>query len=192
MPNDSTDPKPPSGQVTLLLRRLREGDDAASDDLVSLLYGELRRLARRQRPERAEAGLQTTALVHEAYLKLFDRGVVEAADRGHFLCLAARAMRQIVVDAARTRTRQKRGGDAVAVSLADADMAVSENAAEILAVNQALDRLRDESLLHCQVVECRYFAGLSEEETAAALGRSLRSVQRAWQEARKRLRVLLA
>lgn len=179
-----------SGEVTRLLAAVRRGERQASARLIEILYTDLRRLAR-HRLAGHRGTLSPTALVHEAYLKLFDRGEVAAGDRAHFLALAARAMRQIVVDHARTRSRSKRGGGAAAVPLSEVEPAVTREAETILAVDQALEQLRRQDVQLAELVECRYFGGLTEAETAEALGLSLRSVQRGWHEARARLRALL-
>ncbi len=181
----------PAGEVTRLLAALRGGDGAAAARLVDVLYEDLRRLARRQLG-RPRGTLGPTAVVHEAYLKLFDRGEVAARDRAHFLAIASRAMRQVVVDYARTRQRQKRGGGVAAVPIEAAEPAVTEEVERVLGVDRALERLRRDDARLVDVVECRFFGGLSEPETAEALGLSLRSVQRLWHEARKRLRSELA
>lgn len=180
-----------AGEVTRLLVALREGDATAAARLVELLYDDLRRLARRQLGG-PRGTLGPTAVVHEAYLKLFDRSEVAARDRAHFLAIASRAMRQVVVDYARTRSRQKRGGGVAAVPIEDAEPAVTEEVERVLGVDRALERLRRDDPRLVDVVECRFFGGLSEPETAEALGLSLRSVQRLWHEARERLRADLA
>jgi RNA polymerase sigma factor (TIGR02999 family) len=164
-----------------------EPSSPGADALVSVLYDELRRLARRSR-WRVSAGetVQTTALVHEAYLKL--RHMQGFEDRQHFLRTAAVAMRHILINTARDALAGKRGGGAIRVALDDAPEIAVEGAAELLEVNELLDRLRgfDERL--AQVVECRFFAGFGDEETAAALGLSERTVRRDWLKARAWLR----
>jgi RNA polymerase sigma factor (TIGR02999 family) len=169
--------------ITELLAAWREGDKGAVARLMPLVYEELRALARRQLPGRGET-LRTTALVHEAYLKLARRSRLAVQDRHHFFAIAAKAMRQLVVDHARRRMAAKRGGPLRALSLADADVPIREKAAEIIALDEAMDRLAalDESL--SRVVELRFFAGLSVEETADALDCSPRTVKRDWRKAR--------
>ncbi len=174
------------GEVTLLLRALREGETGAFDRLVPMVYDELRRIAhghlRRQRPG---GTLDTTGLVHEAYLKLAEQTALDVRDRGHFLAISARAMRQVLIDFARARTAGKRGGpQAQRVTLEDDLAAVESQAERLLDVDRALERLRAHSERLARVVECRYFAGFSEEETAEALGVSLRTAQREWLRAR--------
>lgn len=180
-------------EVSTVLRALDRGEKAAFRKLVPLVYDDLRRLAHgrlgRLRPGET---LNTTALVHEAYLKLAGRHRLSARDRGHFLAIAARAMRQVVVDHARTRTRHKRGGGAPPVPLDEAKAAVAAQAEEVLAVHQALERLGAVAPRLERVVDCRYFAGLSEAETAEALGVSTRTVERDWLKAKAWLREELA
>jgi len=158
-----------------------------ADQLVGVLYGDLRRLARRSR-WRLSAGetVQTTVLVHEAYLKL--RHLPGFADRQHFLCAAAVAMRHILINTARDAVADKRGGGAPHVSLDDAPEIAVDGAIELIEVDRLLDRLRLVSERLAQVVECRFFAGYGDEETAAALGLSERTVRRDWLKARAWLR----
>jgi RNA polymerase sigma factor (TIGR02999 family) len=161
---------------------------AAADQLVQLLYNDLRRLARHSR-WRVSAGstVQTTALVHEAYLKL--RNAPGFEDRQHFMRSAAVAMRHVLINMARDALTAKRGGDPVRVSLDDLpEVADERGAAALIEVDQVLDRLREVSERLAMVVECRFFAGYSDEETAAALGLSDRTVQRDWIKARAWLR----
>jgi RNA polymerase sigma factor (TIGR02999 family) len=175
--------------VTELLIAHRDGSPDAFDRLVPLVYEDLRRIARIQlRRVRGGDTLDTGALVNEAYLRLVDQTRASWRDRGHFFAVAAIAMRQIVVDHARRRTRLKRGGDKAIVPLDEANEPGSREAAHVLEVDLALKKLaaRDERL--ARVVECRYFAGLTEEETAAALGVSIRTAQREWFKARAWLR----
>ncbi len=156
---------------------------------MSLLYDDLRRIARRQLLRgRPGATLNTTALVHETYLKLVNQAKVECESRGHFFNIVARAMRQIIVDHARRRQAEKRGGDQARVPLNEADAATGEEAAMLLELDQALTRLAafDERL--SRLVECRFFAGFTEEETAEALGTSRSTVQRDWIRAKAWLR----
>jgi RNA polymerase sigma factor (TIGR02999 family) len=169
--------------VTQLLAAWRAGDRDAADRLMPLVYDELRRIARR-RLAGSHQTLQTTALVHEAYLKLAEHSRLAVQDRQHFFALAARAMRQLVVDHARRRTAGKRGGDVRMVALDDVQVPMDDRADEMLALDEALERLSalDETL--SRIVELRYFAGLSVEETADALGCSTRTVKRDWRKAR--------
>jgi RNA polymerase sigma factor (TIGR02999 family) len=170
--------------ITDLLLQARQGSPDAMDRLFPLVYGELRRIAHRQlQGERPGHTLGTTGLVHETYLKLVDQTRVQWRDRGHFFALAARAMRQILVDYARRYRAQRRGGGLRRVPLTDGT-AVEEQAELLLAVHEALDRLAAMNERLSKVVECRYFAGLTEEETAVALGVTARTVERDWVKAK--------
>ena len=157
------------------------------DALVAVLYEDLRRLARRARWHvSAGATLQTTALVHEAYLKL--RNAQGFADRQHFLHSAAQAMRHILINMARDAVAMKRGAGAPSLSLDDAPEIAVEGAAVLIEVDRRLDKLRGVSARLAQVVECRFFAGFSDAETAEALGMNERTVRRDWLKARAWLR----
>jgi RNA polymerase sigma factor (TIGR02999 family) len=175
--------------VTELLIAHGRGDAAAFDRLLGLVYEDLRRLAHRQL-RRGPPGqtLDTTALVHEAYLKLVDQTRVHWQDRGHFLAVSATAMRQILIDYARSRVRQKRGGGAEHVSLDEARVAATHEAEQMIELDLALQMLAKIEPRLVRVVECRYFAGFSEQETADALSVSLRTAQRDWLRARAWLR----
>ncbi|MET0552963.1 MAG: sigma-70 family RNA polymerase sigma factor [Vicinamibacteria bacterium] len=177
------------GELTELLRAYAGGDAGAFDRLVPLVYDDLRRVARQQL-RRGTRGvvLDTTALVHEVWFKLSDGGAVPWQDRGHFLAVSARAMRQVIVDEARRRNAGKRGGGQADAVLDEGRVAAAGDAFQVLAIDQALDRLAARSPRLARVVECRFFAGLGEEETAEALGVSLRTVQREWTRARAWLR----
>jgi len=167
-----------------LLTASRRGDSVAFSHAFEAAYGELRRLARRQlRRLRPGQTLTTTSLVHEAFVKLV-QGRVDTTDRAHFFALAARAMRQILVDYARQRRSLKRGGDRPAVDL-DADaIAVEAVAEEMVEIDRALDRLESLDERLARIVEWRFFAGMTEEEVAEALGVTARTVRRDWQKAR--------
>lgn len=183
-------PPMPTATVTDLLHRLREGDDAALEHLMPLLYDELYALARRQlRNERTGHTLNTTALVNEAYLKLIQQRELQAEDRAQFLAIAATTMRRLLVDYARTRKRLKRGGGLPPVPLDDVLPFLSDSEAdEILALDEALTRLAAINPRGSQVVQYRFFGGLSLEETAGVLSVSVKTVQRAWTAARAWLR----
>jgi RNA polymerase sigma-70 factor, ECF subfamily len=170
------------GEVTRLLRCARDGDSAALERLVPLLYEDLRRLARRQLGhEYAERTLNATALVHESYLKL-GRSVLAATDRAHFLAIAARAMRQVLVDHARDRKAAKRGGGSwERTTLTDGAWVREFDGDGVLALDEAIAGLEPRQR---QVVECRFFGGMEEHEIAAALGVTERTVQRDWVKAR--------
>lgn len=172
--------------VTQLLQRLGGGDEDVVERLFPLVYDELRRLAHYHLGhERPDHTLNTTALVHEVYLKLAGPAPQTSwADRAHFIAVASRAMRQILVDYARRRNRQKRGGNAVKVSLDKAAEIAMDEAESLLALDEALTRLETLNPMHGRIVECRYFGGLTIEETAAALGVSDSTVKRGWRSAR--------
>jgi RNA polymerase sigma factor (TIGR02999 family) len=174
-----------SGSVTHLLRRWGAGDTVAESELYSQIYAELRRLAGHyMRNEAAGATLQPTALVHEVYVRLAGGKAAEWQDRGHLLALASRAMRRLLVDRARARHAAKRGGDFRHTTLAGDVAAEESNRAELLAVHEALERLEAIEPRQSQIVEMRYFAGFSFEETADALGISVRTAKRDWDLAR--------
>lgn len=170
--------------ITEELRRLQAGEEGALDRLVPLIYGDLRALAHRQLAARRRGQtLSTTGLVHEAYLKLAAKKG-GWRDRGYFFAVAARAMRHVLIDYVKGRLRQKRGGGAPHVTLDEAQVAIEQEADRLLAVDEALERLAQVEERLARVVECRFFAGLSDEETAEALGVSARTVQREWARAR--------
>ncbi len=167
--------------VTAKLSELSAGRREAWDELMPLVYGELKRLAHRHlRGERPGHTLNTTALVHEAYLKLVKVDRLEWRDRAHFFAMASRAMRRILIDYARTRSRDKRGGGWTKVTLDDAFKVAEERAEDLIALDEALSRLASVNERQCRVVECRFFGGMSIEETAEALGVSVTSVKRDW------------
>jgi RNA polymerase sigma factor (TIGR02999 family) len=174
-----------STSVTELLLAYRGGDREAFDRMVPLLYDDLRRIAHAQlRRGRRGNTLATTVLVHEVYLKMADQKRLDVRDRGHFLAISAHAMRQVIADHARRRTAAKRGGKDEPIALDDAPQLAETEARWLLDVDQALERLAARHPRMARVVECRFFAGYSEEETAAALDVSLRTVQRDWMKAR--------
>jgi RNA polymerase sigma-70 factor (ECF subfamily) len=172
-------------EVTRLLTAWREGEAQAPGELFTVLYQELRALAHAQlRRRRRQQSLATTGLVHEAYLKLANQSHLDLRDRGHFIALAARAMRQIVVDHARRRAAGKRGGDAVIEIFDEREATADVPTVDILALDEALSRLEGLEPRLTRIVEMRFFAGFSVKETAGALGLSERTVKRAWQKAR--------
>jgi RNA polymerase sigma-70 factor, ECF subfamily len=176
-------------EVTQLLREFRPGDRAAVDRLFAAVYDELRSLAGQFfRHERADDTLQATALVHEAYMKLVDQTRVDWQGRTHFLAVAAQAMRRILVDHARQRDAAKRGGGQNRVLLDESLLPGVERADDVLAVDEALSRLLQLDPCQAQMVEMRFFGGMSVEETASALGMSKRSAEREWTMARAWLR----
>jgi RNA polymerase sigma factor (TIGR02999 family) len=178
-------PLPPTPEITQLLQAWRAGDDGALDRLTPLVYGELHRLAHAQmRQEQPGHHLQTTVLVHETFLRLVDARRVDWQDRAHFFALCARAMRQILVDAARARGALKRGGAELNVAF-DERLAVSPaRDPDLLALDEALTQLSNADPRQGQVVELRYFGGLSVEETAEVLGVSPQTVMRDWKLAK--------
>jgi len=180
---------PTSHEITQLLLAWSDGDKQAFDRLVPLVYDELRRLAQNyMRRERAGQTLQTTALIHEAYLRLIDADRMQWRNRAHFFGIAARLMRQILVARARERGCQKRGGGAERVSLDEA-MVIDERLDEdLVALDEALGELSQFDARMAQVVEMRFFGGLTEEEIAAALDVSTKTVRRDWRLARSWLR----
>lgn len=179
-----------SDDLSLALRRLADGDAAALDRVMHLLYDELRDLARRRlRAERADHTLGATALVNEAYLRLARQHSLDVASRTQFFIVAAKTMRRILVDYARKRKRVKRGGDLERVPLDDDLPFLSDQAAdELLALEDALERLAAANPRAAEVVEHRFFSGLTVDEIAAARGVSSKTVQRDWVVARAWLR----
>jgi RNA polymerase sigma factor (TIGR02999 family) len=181
---------PAEPTTTQLLHDARDGDRAALDRIFPRLYDELRVIARaRLRRHRAGATLNTTAVVHEAYLRLTAGEAPSFENRTHFFALAARAMRFVLIDYARERTAQKRGGDQPDLPL-DEGLAVSPNAAaeaealDLLSLDAALDRLAARNERLAEVVEYRFFGGMEHEEIAATTGRSVSTVKRDWRRAR--------
>jgi RNA polymerase sigma factor (TIGR02999 family) len=171
--------------LTQLLLKWRNGDETALDQLMPLVYGELHRMARQcLRGERAGQMLQTTALVNEAYLRLIRSSQVQWQDRAHFFAVAAQLMRRVLVDEARARKYQKRGGEMIRISFDEAMMISSERDAELVALDEALNRLARFASRKCQVVELRFFGGLAIEETAAVLNVSTDIVKREWRTAK--------
>jgi RNA polymerase sigma factor (TIGR02999 family) len=175
----------PPHDVTQLLDDLSAGKEHAFDDLMPLVYRELRRQAAGYlRRERQNHTLQPTALVNEAFLKLVQQRNVRWQNRAHFFGVAAQAMRRILVDHARTQRREKRGGDAAKVTLDDAVIGAQSRSIDLLALDQALERLGQLDERQVRVVELRFFGGLSVEETAEVIGISTATVKREWSMAR--------
>ena len=172
-------------QPTELLRAWSQGDESAREKLIPLLYGELHRLARRyMRQERPDHTLQATALVNEAYLRLIDVNRVEWRNRTHFLALAAEMMRRILIESARSRHRQKRGGGAIRVSIDELGELPEPQGCNLVALSDALSELAMFDARMSQVVELRFFGGLSVEETADVLNVSPETVTRDWKTAK--------
>lgn len=168
--------------LTQMLHEWSDGNQNALDALMPFVYEELRRQASRYlRKERAGHTLQTTALIHEAYLKLIDQKNVQWQNRSHFFAIAAQAMRRILVDYARERHREKRGGAAENLPLEEAVFAVSkEKSIDLVALDEALTRLAELDARQARIVELKYFGGLETEETAQVLGVSNATVRRDW------------
>lgn len=183
---------PASQDVTRLLVDWSSGDQAALEKLLPLVNAELRQLARRyMRRESPGHTLQTSALVNEAYLRLIDQKQVQWQNRAHFFGIAAQLMRRILIDHARSHHYQKRGGGAIKVSLDEAVTVIEACAAELLAVDEALEKLTAMDARKGRIVELRFFGGLTEEETAEVMRISVPTVQREWRAARAWLRRML-
>jgi len=171
--------------ITELLSGYARGDKEALDQLMPIVYDELRlQAARYLRREQAGHTLQTTALIHEAYVRLVDQRNVQWQNRAHFFGIAAQLMRRILVDHARTKKRVKRGGSNVRVSLGDATVAVKGQDLDVVALDEALDRLARIDEQQSRVVELRFFSGLTVEETAEVMGISTATVKRDWSMAK--------
>jgi len=171
----------PVGPVTEMLRAASAGDSQAAADLLPLVYAELRKLARARMAKTPPGNtLQPTALVHEAYLRLIGRNDPSWNSRGHFFAAAAQSMRQILVEQARRKASIKHGGGRKRIDVADAEPFVEPPAEDLLALDEALTRLERANPRQGKIVMLRYFAGLTNEETAAALDVSLRTVEREW------------
>jgi len=177
---------PPAGDITALLSAVHNGDPGAAERLWRVVHDELRRIAHaRMAAENHRTDIQTTVLVQEAYLRLLGRQGADApANRRYFFAAAANAMRQFLVDDARKRGRLKRGGDRKRVELGDLVATLSTDPDELLALDEALARLRAHDARKAQIVELRYFAGLTVAETAETLGISVRQVSEDWRFAR--------
>jgi RNA polymerase sigma factor (TIGR02999 family) len=173
------------GDITQILEQTRAGDRDAYERLMPLVYGEMRQLAARYlRRERIDHTLQPTALVHEAFLKLIGQRHVDWKNRAHFFGIAAQAMRRILVDHARSVGRTKRGGAERPVSIDDVQVALTPRPIDLIALDDALQRLGELDPQQSRVIELRYFGGLSIEETAEVLGVSSSTVKREWTMAR--------
>lgn len=177
-------PEPPAQPVSALLGQWRAGDQQALQVLIPLVYGELRRIARHHlRQERPDHTLQSTALVHEAYLKLMNQGPADAENRAHFLAVASQLMRQILVDHARRHRAAKRGGG-LKLELQDAMVVQRARNVDLIALDHALDGLARLDPQQSRIVEMRFFGGLSIEDTAEVIGVSRTTVKREWATAR--------
>lgn len=174
-----------SGDVTQLLVRWNTGDEKAAEDLLPVVYAELRKLANRYlRRERSDHTLQATALVHEAYLKLIDQDRVEYQNRLHFYGLAASLMRRILVEHARTRGAIKRGGEVQTISLDQAVEVSNERGEDLVAVDEALAALSEQDPQLTKIVELRFFAGFENQEVADLMGISVPTIVRKWRIAK--------
>lgn len=178
-----------SANSSTVLAALRGGSRESLDRLVPLLYQELRTIAHRQIARRPEGGtLETTGLVHEAYLKVVHQSSAGVHDRAHFLALASLAMRHVLVDRAKARGRLKRNGERGRITFDEDRIAVDDQPEALLQLDDALTWLAELEPRLARVVECRFFGGLTEEEMAAALGVTVRTIQRDWAKARMLLR----
>lgn len=181
------------GRITRLAQRWSEGDDEALSELVDLVYDDLRIIAHRHMRRRdGDSTIQTTALVHEAFLRLAKGDSGSWKSRGHFFAFCSKAMRHVLIDYARGRQAAKRGGNQAPVSLDGEVAAFEDEIVHVLAVHEALDRLAEHDERMARIVECRYFGGLTVAETAEALDVSKRTIERAWTRARTYLHRLLA
>jgi RNA polymerase sigma factor (TIGR02999 family) len=172
-------------EITQLLQAWSDGDRAALDEVLPLVYAELHRQAANfRRKERANHTLQTTAIIHEAYLRLIEQRNIQCQSRAHFYAIASIAMRRVLVNHAKARARVKRGGAETPESLDEQSVAVDESSYKVIALDEALTRLIEIDQLQGRVVELRYFSGLSLEETAEALDLSRATVAREWQMAK--------
>jgi len=178
--------------ATSLLLDATGGDTPSVEALVPLVYAELRRIAHRQlRDQRADHTLGTTALVHEAYLKLIHQDEADYAGRAHFCAVAATAMRSILIDYARRRSAQRRGGNPERVPLTDRHVAIDDEVVSLLALDEALTRLGEHDERLARVVEQRFFGGMTMEEVALVHDVSVRTIERDWKRARAYLRVAM-
>jgi RNA polymerase sigma-70 factor, ECF subfamily len=176
---------PEADEITGLAQRWSDGDENALERLIELTYPQLRRLARRRiRSGAGDPTIDTTALVHEAYLRLAGHRDNVWPSRGHFFAFCSKVMRRVLIDIARRRAADKRGGTLVRVPLTEGTAAIESQVAEVLQVDEALERLAVSSERMARVVECRFFGGLSIAETAEALDLSPRTVVREWTRAR--------
>ncbi len=174
-----------TADLTLLLRQMQEGDVEAGEKAVGLVYAELHRIAARElQHENPGHLLQTTALIHEAYVKFVDAQNLRIQSRVHFFAIASQQMRRILVDHARLRNAQRRGGGAVTVELSGAEIGFNPRGVELLALDEALSELQTIDFRAAKVVELRFFGGYTDDEVAQGLGISLTTVRRDWDFAR--------
>jgi len=174
-----------SPEITQLLVAWGKGDETALDQLIPVVYGELRRIAGNfMRRQNQAHTLQASALVNEAFLRLVDSNKVNWQSRTHFFAVSAQLMRRVLVDAARRRNSQKRGGDRLRITLDDRVDISNENETDLVSLDEAMTRLADLNPRHSRIVELRYFGGLTEEQVAETLNISARTVRRDWAVAR--------
>ena len=185
--------RPAAENVTQLLLAWGQGDESARDQLIPLVLDTLRRIARRQlRAERAGHSFETNALINEAYLKLIEQSAVPWESRAHFFGIAARLMRELLVDHARARQRLKRGGGQEQISFTSSAIIVKEQAVDLLALDEALKTLSGVDPQSSRIVELRFFGGLTIDETAQVIGVSTPTVERGWRTARAWLQTELS
>jgi RNA polymerase sigma factor (TIGR02999 family) len=171
--------------VTQLIKRYQQGDNASADELFGIVYQELRRIARQQLNKAwSVETIQATSLVNEAYLKLLDQNQCDVNDRAHFFALSATAMRQIIINYAEQKQAKKRGGDWVQTTLTGVDLANEINIDNVVFVDKALKSLQEIDPDLCQLVELRFFAGMSETEIAVVMKVTERTVRRNWRKAK--------
>lgn len=171
--------------ITQHILAYAEGEDVALGTIIEALYVQLCDMANLQLNKFNPEAITPPELVHEVYLKFSKSLAISAQGRMHFLAIAATAMRQLIIDQLKSKSREKRGGHLMATTLSDSKMSVEDNAIEIMAVNNAIEKLRAIEPKLASTVECRYFAGYSEQETADALGVNVRTVRRYWTRARR-------
>jgi len=190
---DRNPPSRPRGEITELLDACSNGEHDALDRLMPLVYDDLRAIAhRRLRLERPDHTLNTTAIVHEAYIKLVDQATATWRDRAHFFAVSARVIRNLLIDYARERKAAKRGGGAILLPLDESLAGAPPRTIELLALDEALTALGRKDARLERVVECRFFGGMSMKETAETLGTSLSTAERDWRRARAYLYETLA
>ena len=184
-PDQAPSRQPERDSIDSFLAECSAGDDAAFDRLIPFVYEDLRRIAHRQLAgERVGHTLSTTAVVHEAYLQLVNQATATWRDRAHFFAVAARVIRHVLIDYARTRGRQKRGGGTIQIPLSEQLDGRGPDTVDLLALEEALSELARHDPRLDQIVECRFFGGMTMKDTAEALGLSLRTVERDWTRAK--------
>ncbi len=185
MQNNSNKPSENASHITQYIIAYAQGEKNALNQVVDALYVELCQIANRQLHKLNPERISPPELVHEVYLKFSKSLSVNAQNRMHFLAIAATAMRQLIIDQIKSSSRKKRGGDLFATTLSDTKLPIIDNSMEIMAVHHAIKKLKKIEPKLASTVECRYFAGYSEQETAEALGVNVRTVRRYWQRSKK-------